>query len=149
MTVADRLVEYMATRGNAPHDVRDAAHEAAHVYQAAIMRGSLARETIHKRLEREARHIRPASDAMVRFELQARAVEQIVCKELGVGCYPLVEAADIMAMELIVNMRIRLTNDPQEIATAIEGWMGSRHVRRIADYVIALGAPPVRDRRRA
>ena len=75
------LVTAIRSRGSNADDVRDAAHEATHAMQSRL-RGPWGRERLHAALEGKAKReagSRMFVSQMLRYELQARAVEMLVC----------------------------------------------------------------------
>jgi len=73
----------------------------------------------------------------VHDEVIARAVEQLVCADLGVECWPVEKAAHVCWMEMLKNERISLPTGSwleDRIRQAMEG----REARKMADAVISL-----------
>lgn len=77
------LVLLAHARGNHPSDLRDAAHEAFHALSVGLEE-DWDRETIHEALVE-----RFGGAELWLHELQARAVEQLVCAEFGVETNPI------------------------------------------------------------
>lgn len=72
-------VRARGTNGLRSNDVRDAAHEAFHALSAGTT-GKWEREHVHRALTKKFKR----AELWV-HEMQARAVEQVVCKRLGVS----------------------------------------------------------------
>lgn len=90
MITANDLVTAIRSRGSNADDIRDAAHEATHAMQSRL-RGPWGRERLHSALERKARREagpRMFVTEMLRYELQARAVEMLVCAHYQVPYNP-------------------------------------------------------------
>lgn len=82
---ADQMVAILKSRGCEPSDLRDGVHEAVHVLQTGSR--SWDREKLHETLERKAWKTSSARNhiaTMVRYELQARAVEMLACKHFKI-----------------------------------------------------------------
>jgi len=79
-TSAARLVAAVKKRGGEPRDPRDAAHEACHALDAKLT-AKWTRDNIHEALEEYCEGDR---GAMVYREIRARAVEMLVCQQLGI-----------------------------------------------------------------
>lgn len=77
MTTTEAFVAAVRARGSDARDVRDAAHEAFHALHAGVPAGQLDRESIHSALMAMRRGDAAAS------EVHARAVERLVCEQLG------------------------------------------------------------------
>ena len=133
---ADAIIAAVRKRGNDATTLRDAAHEACHAIQARIVRGKWDREAIHHKLTKGL-----SNAELVRVEIVARAVEQLVCRDLGVDCGSVEEWANITWWETAKNMRIQLP-DPKWIADCVHKSMGHDSARKLADKVIALGGRP-------
>lgn len=73
------IVEAVRMCGSDTTEIRDAAHEAHHALFAGVPVGLWQRETIHARLCLGAQR----SD-LIAYELDARAVEKLVCETLDV-----------------------------------------------------------------
>ena len=129
------VMQYIRAKGNDADldDLRDAAHEAYHALVAGARRWD--RESIHKALMRYT-HGSPGS--LVYEEVMARAVEQLVCKDLGVDCWPIDKTAHIAWMETTKTLGILVPTDffNEKIPAAMQRLIA----RRGADLVIALGA---------
>jgi len=79
--IAEALIALGRSKGNKPHDVRDAAHEAFHAMTAGV--DDWDRENIHEALVALFDRRGGNADFWL-HEMEARAVEQIVCERLGV-----------------------------------------------------------------
>lgn len=76
---ANRIIEAVRARGGGPpRDLRYAAHEAHHALELRLRAGRWDPEVIHRAITKRGRVF------AVTTEIGARAVEQIVCGELGV-----------------------------------------------------------------
>lgn len=75
-TVADGVVRWVRRCGSDTNNVRDAAHEASHALEYRVRRWG--REAIHSKVIRS----RPGDRA--RTEVEARAVERLVCAAVNV-----------------------------------------------------------------
>lgn len=128
---AESVLRAIQLRGSDAKDLRDAAHEACHALQWRV-RKSWTRDNIH------ARKPKQRSEG-VRDEILARAVEQIVCRQLGVDCGSVVKWAMICWMETLKNERISLPAGDW-LETQIGAAMESVEAKRMAARVIALGA---------
>lgn len=128
----ERLLQIVQARGSDARDVRDAAHEACHALEWGVKK-SWTRDNIHERKPRD--RVRG-----VRSELLARAVEQLVCAELGIDCGPIEKWAHVCWMEMLKNERIELPmGDWME--KGIRAAMGSLEARRMVARVLALRMP--------
>lgn len=76
MASADEIVAWVRSKGSDTDNLRDAAHEASHALEVRPRRWD--RESIHRKL------VRKGKTFLVRTELEARAVERVVCGALGV-----------------------------------------------------------------
>lgn len=145
---ADRLVEILISHGCAPerqraaHPVRDAVHETVHVLQSGYKPKHLVwdREELHEALVAKAEklaadRIRP--DLMlVRFELQARAVEMLACKRLGLD-YVIEDWAFIMWRETISSLRINM-GEIDDLVDAIQVSAKLFETQRLLNRVFAM-----------
>ena len=94
---ADRFVAGVRARGSDARDVRDAAHEAYHATVAHLKR-PWERERIHQALLKMSRIKKWGIAGLVHEEIDARAVEQMVCVHYGVD-YDAEHWAMMAAME--------------------------------------------------
>lgn len=78
---ADMLIGAWSCHGYDGDDLRDGAHEVHHALDAGVQRDWGDREAIHAALMRKARGRR---STMLRYEIDARAVEHVVCRAYGV-----------------------------------------------------------------
>jgi hypothetical protein len=132
MSNADAIIRYIQAKGSDATDLRDAAHEAHHALVAGARRWD--RNSIHNAL---MRYTKGAPGALVFEEVKARAVEQLVCKDLGVECWPVEKAAHIAWMETTKSLRLLVpTNFFDE---AIKKHLDSPTTRAAADAIIKLG----------
>ena len=96
------IVEMARQRGSNVEDLRDAAHEAAHVFQIKSFTDVWNRELIHdaltKHVRKRAAGILNPIAMLAACEYQARAVEMLVCRELEVD-YDLSAYARTMLLE--------------------------------------------------
>lgn len=141
---AKALIDAIRARGSNARDLRDAAHEAYHAIDAGLSSG-WDREVIHRALCRK--HRRPID--LLMSEVMARAVEQIVCADLGVDPGGDVDRwAMVSAMEAI---KFRLPHaEPSVFARYVRKAMEDGTARAAADRVLALLSkepPPARAKR--
>ena len=94
VSVLPGLVAYCRARHNAPHDVRDAAHEAFHALTVGARNWD--REKVHAKLLRKFNR----AELWV-HEMQARAVEQLVCEALSEPTKSLDEWVGVSILEAI------------------------------------------------
>lgn len=153
MTIdVDKLLAAFHARGIVTNDLRDGAHEAHHAIFVGLKK-PWTRDNIHEALLKRARRGRVqalklgVNELLVRYELEARAVEWIVCERAGIE-YDLSYWSHIMFMETMKNMNILLPHG-DEIADAIKIAKQRPLIERAAGHVIALADQPVRRRRRA
>lgn len=125
------LVLEVRRRGSDAVTVRDAAHEAHHALTGGAKKWD--RESIHRALMRKVK----GPGFQVGEEILARAVEQIVCADLSVPCWPVEEAAHVMWLELAKNGGIALPTG-SFAEDAIRRTMESKRAREAADRVLAL-----------
>jgi len=123
---AQRLIAAVQSRGNDADDARDAAHEASHALQVEAV--AWGREDIHNRLKRRTRSFWLAS------EIQARAVEALVCKALGIE-YDVDKWALISFMESIKGLGFAM---PMDSADYIRRAMLTKDVRDTAAAILKL-----------
>ena len=113
---ADRLVEILISRGCQPetqhdcHELRDAVHETVHVLQCRSR--TYEREALHEKLCRQAEseaHETGLNDTtlLVRYELQARAVEKLTCEHFKIP-YDIEHWAFIMWMETAKSIHVNI-----------------------------------------
>lgn len=127
-TRGDMLVAAVRSKGSDARDVRDAAHEACHALKWKAKKWD--RESIHKK--------RPKVRGFgVSDEILARAVEQLVCADLGVECWPVEKAAMICWMEMLKNERVSLPGGSW-LEDRIREAMAGKQARKEADAVLAL-----------
>ncbi len=132
---AAAIVAKVVANGNLahePNDLRDAAHEAHHALSVGL-KGSWDRERLNRAMERKGRSY------MLLSEIEARAVEQLVCADLGVNPGGDVDRwAMVSCMEAIKNSRMDI-GGPDRIADAVRRAMQRPAIRKAADRVLALG----------
>lgn len=130
-------------KGSDATSLRDAAHEAHHALYAGL-KPKWTRDRIHAAIMKKARVLgrRMLNTQLVVMELDARAVEWIVCERFGVEYEP-EKWADITWWETIKNMRIELPEEPW-ILDRMKECKELDRVKRYADAVIALGAPALK-----
>ena len=136
LPTAAAVIAAARARGSNAADLRDAAHEACHALDAGLETG-WDREAIHEALRR--RH-----SVVVEFfqaEVLARAVEQVVCADLGVDPGMSVEAAAMLAMLEAIKRDSPYT-EPSTMAKLVTATMNSTRARAMADRVIALATTP-------
>lgn len=123
------LIEAIRARGSDATDLRDAAHEAHHAL-ATGMRGRWTRKQIDRAVQKKGRVW------AVRDEALARAVEQIVCKEVGVKILPLDRMLFVSSMEA---MKIdKLAVMPSQFKEIADKHIESGRAKEAADRVLAL-----------
>lgn len=131
MTRAEMLVAAVRARGCDAEDVRDAAHEAYHALDMGVPHGKWDRETIHRAICRKRRRA-------LETELMARAVEQIVCADLGVKLsHPLASWAFTTFMEAFKQGPVAFPLS-FDIEGAIRKRMKTPEARAAANAVLAL-----------
>lgn len=131
MTRAEALIAAVRAKGSDARDLRDAAHEAHHALTAGAKRWT--RSSIDRAIKRKVKRI----GDRVNEEILARAVEQIVCTELGVKCESVEVCANTACLEAAYY------GDPflscEQAVIAIRNRMESDEARAAADRVLALG----------
>ena len=134
-TVQAEFVAAVRARGCDANDVRDAAHEAHHALSAKV-KGEWTRGNIDRAVQRKGRAW------AVRDEALARAVEQIVCADLGAKTEPLTHWVFIACMESIKIDRVRI--DPDLLLRLANDAIQDGRARKAADRVLAarLSSPP-------
>jgi hypothetical protein len=106
---ADKLVEILKSKGCQPerqrglHELRDAVHETVHVLQSRSK--TYEREALHEALLKAAGDDRMHMSNLLRFELQARAVEMLACQKFGIE-YDLDHWAFTMWLETSKSFRV-------------------------------------------
>ena len=130
-STAEELILAVQSRGSDAIDLRDAAHEASHALEAGARRWD--REAIHRALLRKFR--RPGD--LVASEVEARAVEQLVCAHFGVDCGKVERWADWSILEALKH-RLPIITDRQFMVKAIRTRMASKRTQAHAAKVIAL-----------
>ena len=95
---ADAIIAEVRKRGNEPigSGLRDAAHEAFHALTVKAGPKSWQREKVHAKLVRKFMRAE-----LWLHEMEARAVEQAVCKALGVECGSVEQWVFTSSMEAI------------------------------------------------
>lgn len=142
-----RIVEYANAMGNDARDIRDAAHEAHHALDVGMNGKPWTRDNIHEALQASAeKRGRAALASMLSFELDARAVEKLVCVAIGLE-YDDEHWQHIMWMETLSNMRVCLPHDgfiSHGIAVRIE----SPRILASVRAILALADAPMPRQRR-
>lgn len=124
------IIAAIRAQGNNASDLQDAAHEAHHALDAGVPEGQWDRTTIH----RYVADLGP--DAATASEVMARAVEQIVCADMGVDCGP-PESWAIMSCLEAAKLGMPLPSVDAFLARVREA-MVSPEARAAADRVMAL-----------
>lgn len=138
LSPADRLILAIRARGSDASDLRDAAHEACHALEFDVPEGSWDRESIDKVVQRRNRK-RDRSSAWA-SEILARAVEQLVCADLGVECWSVEKCVGVACMEAIKLDRINYDFDL--FVRLVQLRMASVEAREMANRVEALLSQP-------
>jgi hypothetical protein len=129
------LLNAIRRRGVVTSTLRDAAHEACHALQWDVKR-KWTRDNIHAKKPKPHRIF---GHTGVHDEIDARAVEQVVCQRLGVDCGPVEKWADICWMEMLKNERISLPMGDW-LANQIRTRMSATKVLGLAVRVMEIGA---------
>lgn len=128
---ADKIITAIQAKGNDARDLRDTAHEAHHALSTGL-RGAWDRERIHKAVMKKGRAF------AARNEIECRAVEQLVCRALGVDAGDLEYWSMIACMEAIKGAGIRYPGVTWFVERVREA-MGTDAMKKAAERVIALG----------
>jgi len=139
-TDTEGLVLALRARGVDATDLRHCVHEASHALDAK-MRGPWSNEGVSVAMKRLGPGRAAAS------EIRARAVEQIVCKRLGVVTKPLDYWVGMSVMESC-KFREPFLSFKDALAAATRS-MGTRAAEERATEILALAAKPVKVKRRA
>lgn len=131
---AESIIAAVRSHGNDARSLRDAAHEAHHALSARVPRGRWDRETIHACLRNSFNNAEFRAD-----ELMARAVEQIVCSDLGVDPGGDIDRWAFISCLESVKYGYPL-GDPSDVARAIKMFMKTPAARIAADNVLNLTA---------
>lgn len=137
--IARKVLTEVRRRGSDAIDLRDASHEASHALEFDL-RGKWSRDRVHAAVIKRGRGSRFLSGALiVKSEIKARAVEQIVCSRLGVP----VESVEVFAGVALLEMGITFGSCPPEAVfiKMIRQSMIDPGVITLAERVIALGCP--------
>lgn len=141
MMTADELVEVLKSRGCKPltqhhtHEVRDAVHETVHLIQSGSK--TYEREALHRALERKAaRSGLHMNVTLVRFELQARAVEMLACKKFGIE-YDIEHWVFTMWLETVKSMNLDM-GGIEELRSAVITVSKQRETKALLDKVLAM-----------
>lgn len=127
------LIAAVRARGSDVQDVRDAAHEAAHALPRNLRDWS--RRSVDRAMQRIDLKRR------LREETTVRAMEQVVCRELGAPC-PSVEACALTtAMETLHYERVSI--DPETFAAGVHAAMTDRATLRLARRVVDFATGPL------
>lgn len=132
MTTPAEIIAAVQSHGSDAQDLRDAAHEACHAIDAKL-RGLWERERIHRALSRKYGN----RGSLVFAEVRARAVEQIVCTDLGVDCGTVERWAHVTFLETLKNMQILLPS-AEWFVDCVKRDMERTGARLAADAVLAL-----------
>jgi len=133
MTRAEQLVAGVRAKGSDARDPRDAAHEACHAIEWKVKR-KWTRDNIH------AGRPKLRNRAFgVRDEITARAVEALVCAELGIE-YDLEKWAMTCWMEMLKNEQISLPAG-DFLPNAIKARMGTTHAKNLMHEILDTFAP--------
>ena len=140
------VIKAVRRYGSDVDDLRDAAHEAAHGLQVNLPEGRWDRVQLDDALFAKARtfaHKKSIENTLEyafkylwRVEIQARAVEQIVCKRLGV----LTDTVEVWANNAWLEGNLRSITGPSlaQLVKRIYAAMKTKVVNRLADRVIKL-----------
>ena len=109
-----RLIAGVRARGAQPRDLRDAAHEAAHALRTGLA-GRWTRDRIHAAVLAAA----PEPHDLLAAELEARAVELLVCQQLG-ELYDIEHWAEVCRRDTERVLRATLLVSVAELAAEIE-----------------------------
>lgn len=136
MTVTEEsFLNAVSRRGCIARDVRDAAHEAAHALDVGL-RVRWTRDRVHDALVRKFTQ----DWRYIRSEVEARAIEQIVCTRLAVVTKPVEYWADRAVMESGHFGEKMLPYD--KLVKAINMAIAAPDVIAKAERVLALGEVP-------
>lgn len=119
-----KIVEWVRSKGSDADNLRDAAHEASHALEVKPRRWD--RESIHAKVMRKGQIF------AIRSELEARAVERIVCATHGVE-------HDWDGYEFTAFMEAGKSGIwlPKDLGTHIKRLMGSDAVKARAALILA------------
>lgn len=132
---AESVVRAVQNLGSDARDLRDAAHEAHHALSCGLT-NPWERERIHRAVMRRGR-----AEAAIN-EIEARAVERIVCAEFGIDCGNVEQWAAIACMEAIKS-GIRYPSVAW-FSDRVRDYMKRPEMRSAADRIIRLGIIPRR-----
>ena len=141
---ASLIIEAVRQRGNDAEDLRDAAHEAAHVFQLeSSFADQWERPIIHDALTRRVRKrsggVMNPMTILTAYEYQARAVEMLVCRELGLD-YDLIEWANTMLLETAMLLgQLRDDVDAEGARDRILAAAARKDTTAIVKRVLAMG----------
>lgn len=134
---AQDIIRAVRDRGSDVEDLRDAAHEACHALEFSVPDGEWDRESIDSYCQAGIlKNRRNARSFALRSEIFARAVEQVVCADLGAKCPPVEMCAMTACKEAIAVDRVHY--DLPLFILGVKEAMKSKEVRVMADRVIAL-----------
>ena len=131
MTPAEKIITYVRKMGSDATSLRDASHEAHHALNAGLVK-RWDRTTIDHAIMRKVRSIKGRIDE----EIMARAVEQIVCADLGVECESIEACATTAILEACHYRQVFLNADA--VAPAIRAVMTTKPAREFADRILSL-----------
>lgn len=126
---AQVLIDAIAARGSDATDVRDAAHEAHHALSTG-MAGRWTRTRIDRAVKKMGRLWAIADEAL------ARAVEQIVCKEVGVETDSIEKWIFMSCMETMKYDRFNVR--PSDLHLIASKHIESGRAQAAAERVLAL-----------
>lgn len=126
---AESIIAAIRKRGSDAIELRDAVHEAHHALFAGARKWD--RDSIHRALRKFPRWMQAAD------ELMARAVEQLVCKQLGVEIDGIEKWAHVSVMEA---MSYRIPFMPyDDCLRGIQNALNHESAKNYAARIIALG----------
>lgn len=141
---ATLIIEAVRQRGNDAGDLRDAAHEAAHVFQlepsfAEQWQRPIIHDALTRRVRKRSGGVLNPMTILTAYEYQARAVEMLVCRELAVD-YDLLEFANTMLLETAMLLgHLRDDIDADGARERILASAARRETTAIVKRVLALG----------
>lgn len=133
---ADLFIAAVRARGSDAKNVRDAAHEACHALECGMTK-PWEREALHRAITKHC--MKKGRSQLLMSEILARAVEQLVCRRLGVKVEPVEHWAFLACMEAIkfrypyAGVRVEMMKQ------AIESAMTGDEADEMAKRVLALG----------
>jgi hypothetical protein len=134
---AQRLIDAVTAAGSNPSDPRDAAHEACHALDYEVPIGSWEREEIHRYVLDRADERGRAS--IFAGECFARAVERIVCRDLG---YDIGDPSHWVFIAAIEALKSGISSKYEVWDDTINKLESNPLARKMADRILAM-APEV------